>query len=223
MKLDSSSSQRSARSREGKPCVPETAGPGGRLALDQPHHGVGQVRVRADQPLLRGRPLHRVLLVHQPVPGEVPDQRGGAGSGCRGPAPPARRPRVRPAAGWPPGRRWPAARRPRPRRSWPGRRARGGAAAAGSAPTGRGSAATAPGRRGPPGRTPRQRRPARSHRRGRPATSRRSAALAAGPRTARAAVRPPRGAAWPCRPRRRSRRAAPRCRPGPAGRPPGCA
>ena len=233
MKLDSSSSQRSAASSEGKPCAAELAGPGRHLAVDH----AGPPRRPAPRSCGSGAPARPtrsagVLLVRETRLGEGPydvvqpvaaaahmvDE---AGRGERGEL----------ALGLLLVRRRAAPpRRPRPGR--PGRRARGGAAAGGPARTGRCSAATGPARWARPGRTPRGPRRAlaasaaraRTRRRAAPTAARRTTPLpvsaafgvvgaaAPSPRRPPAAAprRPPRPAVPPAAgaPRPGSRRAA---------------
>ncbi len=55
------------RVQGGEAMGPEAVGAGGRTAVDQPDHRVGQLRVGADQPLLGRAALARLLLVHQTV------------------------------------------------------------------------------------------------------------------------------------------------------------
>lgn len=65
MKLDSSSSQRSAASSEVKPCGPIWLAARRHLAVDEPDHRVRELRVVLDEAFLCGRPLGRFLLVEE--------------------------------------------------------------------------------------------------------------------------------------------------------------
>ena len=150
------------RVQRGEAVRAEPVGARRRLAVDQPDHRVGELRVVLDQAFLRGRPLGRLLLVEQPGLREGADQVVQPVTAAPHMVDQPRPRQRRQMAGGLRLVRRRGARPPPPRPARPARPARAGAAAAGPSRTGRCSAATAPARPAPRARTPPGRPPARA-------------------------------------------------------------